>query len=48
MCLYLHCKGCSLLVVMIEQVGHEGGVVGETLAHPQHDGLTREGAVAAC
>lgn len=47
-CLYLHGESCGLLIVVIEQVGHEGGVVGEALAHAQRDGLTREGAVAAC
>lgn len=48
MCLYLHGEGCGLLIVVIEQVGHERGVVGETLTHPQRDRLAREGAVAAC
>lgn len=48
MCLYLHGESGSLLIVVIEQVGHERGVVGETLTHPQCDRLTREGAVAAC
>lgn len=47
LCLYLHGESCGLLIVVIEQIGHERGVVGETLAHPQRDGLTREGAVAA-
>lgn len=32
---------------MVEQVGHEGGVVGQILAHPEHDGLAGEEAVPA-
>lgn len=32
---------------MVEGVGHEGGVVGQPLAHAQRDGLTGEQAVAA-
>lgn len=44
--LYLHGEGGSLLVVMVQYVGHEGGVVGQPLAHAQGDGLTGEQAVA--
>lgn len=32
---------------MVEDVGHEGGVVGQSLAHAQRDGLAGEQAVAA-
>lgn len=46
--LYLHGQSCSLLVVMVQYVGHEGGVVGQPLAHAQGDGLTGEQAVAPC
>lgn len=46
--LYLHGEGCGLLVVVVEGVGHEGGVVGQPLAHAQRDGLAGEQAVAAC
>lgn len=35
-----------MLVVMVQYVGHEGGVVGQPLAHAQGDGLTGEQAVA--
>lgn len=31
---------------MVEDVGHEGGVVRQPLAHAQRDGLTGEQAVA--
>lgn len=43
---YLHCKGSRLLVVVVEQVGHEGSVVGEILTHSEPYGLTSECAVA--
>lgn len=45
--LYLHGQGGRLLVVVVEDVGHEGGVVGQSLAHAQRDGLAGEQAVAA-
>lgn len=45
--LYLHGEGGRLLVVVVEAVGHEGGVVGQPLAHAQRDGLAGEQAVAA-
>lgn len=45
--LYLHGEGGRLLVVVVEDVGHEGGVVRQPLAHAQRDGLTGEQAVAA-
>lgn len=35
-----------MLVVVVQDVGHEGGVVGQPLAHAQGDGLTGEQAVA--
>lgn len=44
---YLHGEGGGLLVVVVEGVGHEGGVVGQPLAHAQRDGLAGEQAVAA-
>lgn len=44
--LYLHGEGSSLLVVMVQQVGHEGGVVWKLLAHPQSNGLAAERTVA--
>lgn len=37
-----------MLVVMVQYVGHEGGVVGQPLAHAQGDGLTGEQTVAPC
>lgn len=37
-----------MLVVMVQDVGHEGGVVGQPLAHAQGDGLTGEETVAPC
>lgn len=43
---YLHGKGGRLLVIVVEQVWHEGGVVGEILAHTESYGLTGECAVA--
>lgn len=43
--LYLHGEGGRLLVVMVEHVWHEGGVVGQPLAHAQRDGLAGEQAV---
>lgn len=43
--LYLHGEGGRLLVVVVEDVGHEGGVVRQPLAHAQRDGLTGEQAV---
>lgn len=43
---YLHGKSGCLLVVVVEQVGHEGGVVGEILTHTEPYGLTSECAVA--
>lgn len=33
---------------MVQYVGHEGGVVGQPLAHAQGDGLTGEQTVAPC
>lgn len=45
--LYLHGEGSGLLVVVVQGVGHEGGVVGQPLAHAQRDGLAGEQAVAA-
>lgn len=45
--LYLHGEGGRLLVVVVEGVGHEGGVVGQPLAHAQRDGLAGEQVVAA-
>lgn len=44
---YLHGERRRLLVVVVQRVGHEGGVVGQTLAHAQGDGLAGERAVAA-
>ena len=44
---YLHSESSCLLVVVVEDVGHEGGVVGQALAHAQGDGLAGEHAVAA-
>ena len=44
---YLHGERSCLLVVVVEDVGHEGGVVGQALAHAQGDGLTGEHAVTA-
>lgn len=44
--LYLHGESGSLLVVMVQYVGHEGGVVGQPLAHAQGDGLTGEQTMA--
>lgn len=43
---YLHSQGRRLLVVVIQKVGHEGGVVRQVLAHSQSDGLTAELTVA--
>lgn len=43
---YLHGESGRLLVVVVQQVGHEGGVVRQILAHPQPDGLAAELAVA--
>lgn len=34
-----------MLVVVVQEVGHEGGVVRQVLAHPQDDGLAGEQAV---
>ena len=44
--LYLHGEGGGLLVVVVQDVGHVGGVVRQPLAHSQRDGLTGEQAVA--
>lgn len=43
---YLHSQCSSLLVVVVQQVGHKGGVVRQILAHSQSDGLAAELAVA--
>lgn len=43
---YLHGESSSLLVVVVQDVGHEGGVVGQPLTHAQGDGLTGEQTVA--
>lgn len=45
---YLHGESGSLLVVVVQYVGHEGGVVGQPLTHAQGDGLTGEQTVAPC
>lgn len=44
---YLHRQSGGLLVVVVEEVGHEGGVVGEILAHSEADRLAGEHAVTA-
>ncbi len=31
---YLHGESSGLLIIVIQKVGHEGGIVGEALAHP--------------
>lgn len=43
---YLHCQCSSLLVVVIQEIGHEGGVIRQILAHSQSDGLAGKLAVA--
>lgn len=43
---YLHGQRSCLLVVVVQQVGHEGGVVRQILAHSQSDGFAAELAVA--
>lgn len=43
---YLHGESGCLLVIVVEQVGHEGGVVGEILTHSEPYGLTGKHAVA--
>lgn len=43
---YLHGQSSRLLVIMIQEIGHEGGVVRQILAHSQSDGLTAEFTVA--
>lgn len=43
---YLHGQCSCLLVVVVQQVGHEGGVVRQILAHSQSDGFAAELTVA--
>lgn len=43
---YLHGEGRGLLVVVVQYVGHVGGVVGKPLAHAKGYGLTSEQTVA--
>lgn len=43
---YLHGESGCLLVIVVEKVGHEGGVIGEILTHSEPYGLTGERAVA--
>lgn len=43
---YLHGQCSCLLVVVVQKIGHEGGVVRQVLAHSQSDGLTAELTVA--
>lgn len=45
---YLHGERGRLLVVVVEEVGHEGGVVRQVLAHPQSYWLTGKRTVALC
>lgn len=44
--LYLHGESGGLLVIMVQYVWHEGGVVGQPLTHAQGDGLTGKQTVA--
>lgn len=43
---YLHGEGGGLLVVVVQDVGHEGGVVRQPLTHAQRHGLAGEQTVA--
>lgn len=45
---YLHGESSRLLVVVVHDVGHEGGVIWQPLTHAQGDGLAGEQTVAAC
>lgn len=45
---HLHGQRSRLLVIVMEEIGHKGGVVRQILAHSQSDWLTAELTVALC